>query len=1498
MGIEVRVSTQFRVLGPLEASHDGVPIRLGGERQRALLALLVTHANALVTTERLIEHLFGGAPSHGAANAVHVAVSRLRRALRCGDEALLVTRPGGYVLCLGPDQLDATRFERLLEEGRQAVAAGDPGAGAVRLREALALWRGPALADLALMDFIAPEARRLDELRLLALMERIDADLALGRHAELIPELEALVAAEPLRERLRQQQMLALYRADRRAEALEVYRATSALLREELGLEPTRTLQDLERMVLRQDESLGGTPPVVARPATPDPLVCPFKGLASFDTGDAEYFCGRDRVVSELVARAAESTLVGILGPSGIGKSSLLRAGLLPALKSGALPGSAGWRQVLLRPGSHPCEELDRALGGPGLDEALRRLGPTEGLVIAVDQLEELFTQGASEEERARFLGRLAAAAREPDRRVLVLCALRADFYGRIGAHPCFAELLSHSHALVGPMDREELTEAIERPAARAGLSIEHTLVDALVADVADEPGGLPLLSTALLELWRARDGHTLPFDAYRRSGGVRGAVGRLAEAAYAQLTEPERRAARNVLLRLVAGEPGALARRRVPLAELQRVNDGERVLATLIDARLITVGDGNVELSHEALVREWPRYRAWLDDDQMGRRIHAHLIAAAREWDMAGRDPGELYRGARLANALEWTARNREWLNPVERAFIDTSRLEARRDLQRQRAHRRRLRNLAIAAGALLLLAIGAAVFALVKQNSADDAARAAAADARAALGRQLGTEAVSEPSLDLAMLLARQAVTLNRSEQTEGSLLATLLRTPAVMRSFALAPGAPNRLALSPDGGTLAVGDADAGTIRFYDPVTRVVTARRLADFSGDQPPVYSADGALLVYPTEQAGGQRLDVRDARTLALRRQLTPDAGFEGESTADIPQGSIAVDPGGHFAVYAYWALDAAGRPGAAYLDRWSLPGGRLTASLRIGTGPLVALRLTDDGRQLVTVSAHAVSVFDTVSLQRLRTVDIPADAGAPAVAAISPDGRRVVLGGRRGAVWFEDTVTGAVREGAGTHHAAVVGAFFGPAGEAATTVGNDNTVIVWDARTATPAQELSGPTGQVQSAAGSADGTTLYTSSLDGDVLAWDLTGTRQFGRRAVLGAGLRCCTSLAPQVPPLATSPDGSELAVRVGASTVGVFSTRTLERRASFRVDTADGITGLAWSPTAPVVAVAGHAGFVQLWNVAGTPRPAQTMLGLHAVLGRPEAIQALAFSPDGSLLAASDRNETHPTPDLPALPAAFLATWRTDTGTLVGAPRELEVGAGAGRSDQLAFSPDGSLLAAGVPDGRVLVLDTASGATTQTLSPPSGATALAFAANGTLATGTAAGTVDLWNPATGQALAPALIAASAPITSLAFEPGGRRFVTAGYQDGSVKLWFMSTLQQEGPSLRTDTGTAATVAFAAHGHGVLAVQDTGLAVAWPTSLSDWERRACQVAGRNFTREEWVRLVAQPRYAPVCRRSSAGRWRRRLSVPSPRRSPTRAWGHAAGARRARWRH
>ena len=522
------------------ARRDAVAAR--GRRQRALLALLLLHVNELVRTEQLVDQLLGEEFSDQALNTTRVAVSRLRRLLEDGDGAgVLVTQAGGYVLNAGPEQLDVARFECLLADGRGLLARGDAGAAAARLREALGLWRGPPLADLALLEFAQPEIRRLEELRLLALMERIDADLALGADSELIAELEGLVASDPLQERLRAQLMLALYRAGRQADALGVYRQTSELLRGELGLEPGRGLQELERQILRQDPALEPAPGAVtaAAGAMDGRAVCPYKGLASFDRSDAEYFCGRERVVSDLVARLAESTLVGIVGPSGIGKSSLLRAGLLSALGAGALPGSASWPQVLLRPGERPCAELERGLGGEEPDVVLSGLGPGERLVVAVDQLEELFTVCEREGERVAFLDRLAAAACDTGRRVLVVVALRADFYGRCASYTRFAELLSSSHVLVGPMRREELAQAIELPADRAGLQVERALVEDLVGDVAGEPGGLPLLSTMLLELWRTRAGRVLRAERYAASGGVRGAVARLAETAYRGSTSP-----------------------------------------------------------------------------------------------------------------------------------------------------------------------------------------------------------------------------------------------------------------------------------------------------------------------------------------------------------------------------------------------------------------------------------------------------------------------------------------------------------------------------------------------------------------------------------------------------------------------------------------------------------------------------------------------------------------------------------------------------------------------------------------------------------------------------------------------------------------------------------------------------------------------------------------------------------------------------------------------
>jgi WD40 repeat protein/DNA-binding SARP family transcriptional activator len=1450
MGNEPRGLLQFRMLGPLEAWRGDTPLRLGGERQRALLALLLVHANELVRTEQMVDQLLGEELSDHALNAARVAVSRLRRLLEDGTAGeVLLTQAGGYVLNAGPEQLDAARFERLLSEGRGLLAGGDAGSAAARLRNGLALWRGPPLADLALLEFVQPEIRRLEELHLLASMERIDADLALGADAELIPELEGLVASNPLQERLRGQLMLALYRASRQAEALEVYRQVSELLRKELGLDPSRGLQELERQVLRQDPALELAPGSVTTPAsaTEGRAVCPYKGLASFDRSDAEYFCGRERLVSDLVARLAESTLVGIVGPSGIGKSSLLRAGLLSSLSLGALPGSAGWRQVLLRPGERPCAELARALAGEELDVVLSGLKPGDRLVVAVDQLEELFTVCEREDERLAFLDQLATAACDTERRVLILVALRADFYGRCALYSRFAELLSSSHVLVGPMRPEEVAQAIELPAARAGLEVERALVEDLVADVAGEPGGLPLLSTMLLELWRVRDGRVLRVERYVASGGVRGAVARLAEDAYLRLDDAGRRVARGLLLRLAYGEEGALVRRRLPLAELERIDGAEPVLAALTDARLLTASDSEVEVSHEALLQEWPRYRAWIEEDRVGRRVHAHLTDASREWDAGARDLGDLYRGARLTAALDWSAQHRDALSPVEREFVQASRSAAGRAA-------RRLRGVLAGVALLLVISLIAGVIALVQKQHATT-------EARVALARQLGAQAVIEPRIDLAMLLAREAVNLDRSQRTESTLLATLLRSPAAIASVGLPIGVrPLSLTLSPDGRTLLVF-ANNGTLYSYDPATRRQQRPPTPNFNGDLNPVYSPDGSLLLLTNSNETA--IDVLDAHTLRRDARLRYDSRWLHTLDADNSAESLFVSPDRKTVYYAYTVTSLSGRPGAGYLDRWALPSGRLLSSSRVSARGLDAIRLVDNGTRLVVLGDTAAQTLDarTLAPQRTVAVNLPAQLGflgeatccLGSVAAISPDGTSAAVGSLDGTILFIDLSTGAIHAAAGGHTATVQSLRYSPNGRMLVSTADDGKVIVWDPKTAQPSETLLGHAGRPTQGVFSADGRTLYTSSLDGTVLEWDLGSQRRFGRPFTTGGRALTPSLITPLTPPLAISPDGSEFAAPTAARSVGIFSVDTLRRQTSLRVPRPATITALAWSPAGSELAVGGDRGLLQLWDVRGAPRLVRAFSTLRPTGHVHEVIQSVAFSADDRLIAASD---------VSGWPAGLsfsghVAIWRTRTG----ASTALKF---AAPGNDVTFSRDGRRLAVALGDGRVLILDSSNGTQIRTIHPlqgdNGGTTSLAFAPNGTLATGTYAGVVQLWNPATGAPISHPVLVAAAPVASIAFDRSGQRFATAGGPEGGLKLWFTSSLQQDGATLDPEQGTSGNGQFTPNGQLLLAVNANGQGSLWPVNPAALENHACAVAGRNLTHEEWSRFITGYSYSQVC--------------------------------------
>ncbi|MFN2207559.1 MAG: BTAD domain-containing putative transcriptional regulator, partial [Candidatus Promineifilaceae bacterium] len=485
-----------------------------------------------------------------------------------------------------------------------------------------------------------------------------------------------------------------------------------------LLLELQREREEKSKLLSRLEEGLAETSDRSFLEDQPgQDIPCPYKGLAAYDEADAAYFFGREGLVGELAARLAGTPFLTVVGPSGSGKSSLVRAGLLPALKAGGLPGSESWKTAVVTPGAHPLATLAVAMAqfngatagklyralqeepcalAEAVAEALEAAGGEAGLLLVVDQFEELFALCRDDAERRLFVENVLCAASEATSRLMVLLTVRADFYGRFGDFPALAATQKDS-LLIGAMDEAGMRAVIEKPAALVGLQLEPGLADTILEDAAGEPGALPLLSHALLETFRRREGRLLTLEGYRSSGGIRGAIAQTADSVYQNMSAEEQAITRGIFLRLTElGEEGAQdTRRRVEPGELVLRPEEETavlaVLKMLADARLITTGEETVEVAHEALIREWPLLREWLEADREGLRIHRHLTETAQAWDELERDPGELYRGARLAVAAEWAARHDGDLNQLEQEFLAESealvrRRETEREAQRQR--------------------------------------------------------------------------------------------------------------------------------------------------------------------------------------------------------------------------------------------------------------------------------------------------------------------------------------------------------------------------------------------------------------------------------------------------------------------------------------------------------------------------------------------------------------------------------------------------------------------------------------------------------------------------------------------------------------------------------------------------------------------------------------------------------------------------------------------
>jgi WD40 repeat protein/DNA-binding SARP family transcriptional activator len=1650
--------------------------------------MLALQVNRTVSTDRLIEGLWDERAPASAHKLVQLYVSRLRKLL-AGCEAEIVTRGRGYELQLGADRVDTARFERLV------TAAMHTGSSNGEAREALALWRGAALTDVADEPFAGAEIRRLDELRLRAAELAIDADLAAGRHGEVIGELEALVREEPLREQLHAQRMLALYRCGRQADALEAYREVREILVEQIGVEPGPELRRLQEAILRQEaelerpaaepvrlppeldagtplagreadvrwlrerwrdvqgragrlvlvtgaggigktrliaelarelheagaeivyvgthgdvtaalgrasgaagpallvfddfdrapaevvsgvadlalearkrsllvvlayrdpppaavgrltrrleargaerlalrplaangvreiaelyagqgaafapvgrllEASGGVPrrvhALVADWATRETVervearaghtatrrgelrrlesglasdvvdlhavrekteryspsrredprsvgipTCPFKGLASFQVADADYFFGRERLVAEMIARLVGAKLLGVIGPSGSGKSSAVRAGLLPAVANGVLPGSEGWKRVLLRPGEHPLANLRSALGVNATENpittALARLEPETRLLLAVDQFEETFAACRDEPERAAFIDALADGAERDDGRVVIVLALRADYYGACAAHPRLSRLLGESQVLVGPMQPDELVQAIEGPAHKAGLVVEPELVSRLVEDVAGQSGGLPLLSTALLELWQRREGVRMPLAAYERTGGVHGAVARLAEETYGKLSRDEQLMARRILLRLAgSGEHDAVVRRQVSLGELEvdRNPGAARVLEVLAAGRLVTVGEETAEVAHEALLREWPRLRGWLEEDVEGRRLHRHLTEAARDWEAGGRDAGELYRGARLASALDWAAERGGELNRLERDFLEESRLVSEREAERSRRANRRLRAMLAGAAVALVVAIAAGIWALDQRGDARDAA--AVADAQ-----RLGTEAQAAQRLENALLLGAAAVELDESAATRSSLLTVLQRSPAQLGTLPGTAGwAQWAVAVSPDGRLVAVGGA-GGTVRIYDSASRRLLGEPYRGLGGGAVNAlrFSPDGSTLAVTGAESISRTaptvVHLIDPRTRERgQRVVVPTYPYPFEWVA-AP--GLVFLPNGRDLVVQQHHFDSLDAP-PTMLTRVNLRTGAVEGrSLRVGRGGSRRLSATADGRRLFVTVPHDNATY-AVDPERMRVVKrYPVGDVA---GAVSSDGRVFALGSGTGNLRLLDLRSGEIRRFRGRHDAAVDAVSFTPDGRTVVSSSGDGDVIAWDVKRGELRETFSGHSEGWVNLAVSSDGRTLYSAGSDGRAIAWDLAGDRRVIRP--FDAGRAFAPDDGDRYPvELAVSPDGRTLARTNDDGTVELIDTRTLRRRGVVHA-----LRGFAaaveFSPDGRLLAVSGEGGEVTLWN-ARTLRPAGPELK-----GLQTTSQALAFSADGELLAAGELGR-------PSVVNDQIRDYRDGKVRLWDVRRRAPTGVQfPAAALSVAFSPDGELLAAAGRERPTQIRKAGTGELVARLRTADLGRSVAFSPDGSLvATGDWDGRAQLWSTETWKPVGRPLEGHEERILTLDFSHDGRMLASAN-EDGTVLLWDVEARAPLGSPLTVDGNRWVSAAFTPNGSHLFAVSDRGRGLRLDVSLEAWKRHACRVAGREFTARELADALDDRPYSELC--------------------------------------
>ncbi|MEO3868506.1 hypothetical protein ABGB18_06720 [Nonomuraea sp. B12E4] len=1174
--------------------------------------------------------------------------------------------------------------------------------------------------------------------------------------------------------------------------------------------------------------------------------VSPYPGLAGFGPEQAELFFGRETMTRLLVARVRQSfpgdgalpaggTVpirtggpVVVTGSPGCGKTSLLRAGLIPALRPEPY--------ALLVPGADPLGALATALAPLGdvdqvrlraiieSDPAGARRALTRRALVVVDQFEEVFTHCAQEEARRRFTAALGELARS----AAVVIAVRADFFGRCAAYPGLLEAVRRPEVVV-PMTETELRAAIEEPAARSGLAVEPGLTELLLEDLQvgaaalERSGGpLPLLSHALLATWQRRTAGMLTMTGYREAGGVTKALATSAEEALRGLGAESEPVVRELLVRLVDTDaPGGAAVIGVPVAGLipGPPSVHEQVLAELVRARLVTVAGGVARIAHEALLHAWPRLAGWAGTDRAGLLVRRRLAEDARAWQEQGQPLSILYDDSTLAAARAVAG---DAPDDPDREFLRAS---ARRRARRSLIARGTIAGLAV----LLLAATAGGVVALRQGRAAGDRAIQAAGQRDQALSRQVAATADSARDTALGAQLALSAYRISATPEARGALLGSLSRPVGARMLGHTSP--VERVAYRHDGRVVVTASADS-TARLWnvtDPLHPSALGVIHGHAGGLAAAAFSADGRVLATGSADKTARLWDVSDpARpkslaTLKGHTERVVSVAFSPERdllASASPDGSVRL-----------WDVATAGKP-------------RRRSVLPQDADP-TGVAFSPDGRMMaVTSSAGGIALIDVATPARPRSLAVLSSPdGAVRSVAFAPDGRHLATAAATGALHLWDITAARLVGTANGSGTAALDLAFSPDGEVLAGASADATVGLWSVATPSEPERVGTLTGFADSVTGvafSPDGRHLATSSADGTARLWNVADPARLTPRARLTGHADPVNGLAISRTTLATASDDR---------TVRLWDVS--DPAVARPLSTLTGHTGLvraaAFSPDGRHLATASLDGTARLWDVAEPASPTQ----VATLSGHSTGVRSVSYGPDGRLLVTTGRDGR-----------SFL--WDVaDPGAPV---RVATPGPADERFGAAAFRPDGLVLATGSGTSSVRLWDVSKPARPRRLGDlaavPGDLLDLRFSRDGrTLATGASDGAARLWDVTRPERPMPLAVLAghSADVTGVAFSADGRMLATAS-RDSAIRIWDVADRAR--PALwavLAGRDVGGDVEFRQDGAVLVSTSGTA-AQLWGLNVEQASERACEATGAAITRDEWARYIQGRPYSTPC--------------------------------------